>query len=107
MDAAADRSYQPGAGRLTWAYAGVMAVSKRVIIPVRVPEDVAQKIDSARGGQSRSGWVSDLIDAALTETDAPPKKTNDAPKERRSGCPHPRARVIKGFCYACGKPAAI
>jgi hypothetical protein len=20
-------------------------------------------------------------------------------------CPHPKARVIKGFCYACGKPA--
>lgn len=83
-----------------------MAGNKRVIIPVRVPEDVAAKIDSARGGQSRSAWITDLIDAALGET-APQKKTYDTLKERRSGCPHPRARVIKGFCYACGKPAAI
>jgi len=82
-----------------------MAVSKRVIIPVRVPEDVAQAIDNARAGQSRSAWVADLIDAALTEA-APVKKTSDT-KDRRSGCPHPRARVIKGFCYACGMPATI
>ncbi len=81
-----------------------MAVSKRVIIPVRVPEDVAQAIDRARAGQSRSSWVADLIDAALTET-TPAAKTKSDTKERRSGCPHPRARVIKGFCYRCGKPA--
>lgn len=83
-----------------------MAATKRVIIPVRVPEDVAQAIDTARAGQSRSAWVADLIDAALTET-APATTTNVTQKERRSGCPHPRARVIKGFCYACGKPATI
>lgn len=91
----------------------MMAVSKRVIIPVRVPEDVAQAIDKVRAGQSRSSWVTGAIDAALREAKResgppPPEVISEAivPLEggKKQHCPHPRARVIKGFCYRCGKP---
>ena len=81
---------------------------KRVVFNVRVSEDTAAAIDKARGGQSRSAWVADAIDAALTgpglmlgEEIIPARKVKAA-----GACPHPKARVIKNFCYACGKPAS-
>lgn len=97
------------------AYAGRVAGTRKVTFNVRVPEDVAQAIDKARAGQSRSAWVADAIDAALSGgevgvaseglKDVTEVKPGGTPKARREGCPHPRGRVIKGFCYACGKPA--
>lgn len=88
-----------------------MAGSK-VVINIRVPEETAQAIDQARAGQSRAAWVAGLIDAALAAAEDPPVEYRSESQRRRveatSGkCPHPRARVIKGFCYACGMPAAI
>lgn len=72
------------------------------MISVRVPEDVATAIDKARGARSRSSWaeqvLTERVDPARTQ---PPRKQVDTPR-----CPpHPRGRIIKGFCYRCGKPA--
>jgi hypothetical protein len=72
----------------------------RVAISVRVPAAVAEEIDAARGGQTRTAWVEAAIDAALREAKPAARRKVD-PGE----CPHPRGRVIKGFCYRCGKPA--
>jgi hypothetical protein len=89
-----------------------MAAAKRVIINVRVSDEVAQAIDSARAGQSRASWVAGAIEMALGVEMA----LGNVPAEPQPGkkrvqetgrCPHPRARVIKGFCYACGMPSAI
>jgi hypothetical protein len=85
---------------------------KNVTFNVRVSVETAQAIDQARAGQSRSAWVADAIDAALSAGEDPPVELRSKSQQRRvaaeSGkCPHPRARVIKGFCYACGMPTAV
>ena len=67
-------------------------------ITIRVSEETAQAIDALRGGESRSQWVGSLVDAAL-ESSEQPKPGKTAPI---GSCSHPRARVIKGFCYRCG-----
>lgn len=67
----------------------------RVVISVRVSEQTARAIDQMRGATARARWVEDLIEEAVT-----PPMAATAP--RFSGCDHPRARVIKGFCYKCG-----
>lgn len=85
---------------------------KNVVFNVRVSEETAQAIDQARAGQARSAWVAEAIDAALAAGGDPPVEFRSKSQQRRvaaeSGkCPHPRGRVIKGFCYACGMPTAI
>lgn len=85
---------------------------KSVTFNVRVSEETAQAMDRARAGQSRSAWVAGVIESALAMWDETPVEFRSKSQQRRvtaeSGkCPHPRARVIKGFCYACGMPAAI
>lgn len=85
---------------------------KSVVFNVRLSEQTAAALDQVRGGQSRSAWVADLIEAEVASRADPPVEFRSESQRRRveatSGkCPHPRARVIKGFCYACGMPAAI
>jgi hypothetical protein len=79
-------------------YHGGMAA--RVPIPLRVSQDIADSIDTVRGGQTRAAWVEHAIDLALREAKPAAKRKADP-----DACPHPRGRVIKGFCYLCGKPA--
>jgi hypothetical protein len=77
------------------------------VIGIRVSETVAEAIDAARGGMSRAAWVEDLIGPALGITvngnSNPEKKRNT---ESDTCPPHPRGRVVKGFCYRCGRPAS-
>ena len=77
----------------------------RVVISVRVSEQTAAAIDKARGGTSRARWAEDVIGAAL-DRDEPMGAAAATPRAeaapRAGGCDHPRARVIKGFCYKCG-----
>jgi hypothetical protein len=87
-----------------------MMAGKNVVFNVRVPEDVARAIDEARAGQSRSSWVAGVIDEKLAAGENPPVEFRSKSERKRveeglGSCPHPRARVIKGFCYRCGKPA--
>jgi hypothetical protein len=76
-------------------------MAARVAIPVRVSQDVADSIDTVRGSRTRSQWVADAIDYALHEAKPAARRR----KEDDGACPHPRGRVIKGFCYRCGGPA--
>ena len=75
-------------------------MAARVPIPLRVPQDIADSIDTVRGTRTRQQWVADAIELALHEAKPAPKRAVDP-----GACPHPRGRVIKGFCYRCGKPA--
>lgn len=78
-----------------------VGMAARVAIPLRVSQDLADSIDTVRGMRTRQEWVTDAIDHALQEAKPTAKR-----KVVDSGeCPHPRGRVIKGFCYRCGKPA--
>lgn len=76
----------------------------RVVISVRVDTTTADAIDGARGGMSRSRWVEQLIEDALGGDQQEPMTATarKTPKDATAGCDHPRARVIKGFCYKCG-----
>ena len=81
-------------------------MGKKVVIPVRVSEEMAGQIDARRGGQSRSQWVVDsIVVAMLAADDPPPAKAEKKQPRDPDKCPHPRGRVIKGFCYRCGGPA--
>lgn len=68
----------------------------------RFTEDEAEAIDAVRGSVERGPWLRILALAALAAA-----KRQQPPAGRaatKDGCPHPKARVIKGFCHACGKP---
>lgn len=78
----------------------MVGMAARVAIPLRVTQDTADSIDTVRGGRTRQQWIADAIDHALHEAKPAAKRKVDP-----GACPHPRARVIKGFCYRCGKPA--
>lgn len=79
---------------------------------LRLDVETVDQIDQARGSRTRHGWIEDAIVSALAvgrgEQVIPAEvvKTAGRPAHRGTDtCPHPRARVIKGFCYACGWPA--
>jgi hypothetical protein len=75
---------------------------KRVLMAAKVSEPVAAAVDAARGMQTRSAWIQDAIAAKLAgevkTAPAVPARAVSAPYV----CPHPKARVIKGRCWACG-----
>lgn len=78
---------------------------KRVAITAKVSEDTADAIDLARGSLSRSEWLRQLIEQGLAGTPAgrpEPAALESLRASRREDCPHPKARVHKGFCGACG-----
>ena len=91
----------------------------------RVSDRVAEMVDEARGSHTVSEWVRDLIHHALHVTDpveeaaladpvvreavasaktgGPGKARKRArPADATADCKHPRARVHKGLCGACG-----
>jgi hypothetical protein len=84
---------------------------KRVTVCIKLSEQDAAAIDKARGDRSRSDWGRAALLAAASPE---PRKTEIiplAPKVviSRSGrsrpgadCPHPKARIAKGLCNACG-----
>ena len=93
---------------------------RRVIFGIKLSEGEAAAADKARGGVPRSEWGRSLIIAALAFAERPdparprraaPRLPSEAEKDaartigrRMNGeqCPHPKARVIKGYCGACG-----
>lgn len=94
----------------TPATAGVfrtLADMTKQVISIRVTPETAAAIDTARAGESRARWVENLIAATLDEqredTEVRKAVGTDFAEARNVGlCNHPRARVIKGFCYRCG-----
>jgi len=76
---------------------------------VRLPAELEKRVraEADRNMRSVQAEAVDLIERALAgagERLADPK-TRAAIKKNAGDCPHPRGRVIKGFCYRCGKPA--
>ena len=82
---------------------------KRVTICAKFSEAEAAQIDEARGMATRSQWLHSALLAAA-ERQRPPAGSIDRQAEavrqnRRAAngdCPHPKARINKGLCGACG-----
>ena len=82
---------------------------KRVTICIKVSEEQATLIDAARGIRDLSAWGRDALLAAA-ERQHPPAGHVDrqaqAVRQNRAAangdCPHPKARINKGLCGACG-----
>jgi hypothetical protein len=86
------------------------------VVQVRVPEPVLAAVDEVRGDESRSAWILGAIGlrlsplaeavAAVIEPAADPATVipaavlTDRPPVQV--CKHPKTRVFKGFCHACG-----
>lgn len=71
--------------------------AKTQTVSARLSPAETEVLDRVRGGLTRSAWIEELIRAELQR----------ATPAREGGCPHPAARVIKGFCYACGRMANV
>jgi len=72
------------------------------VITVRVSTETTDADDAVRGTASRSAWVEGLIAAELGRAREPKAGTASTDPAAPGRCPHPRGRVIKGFCYRCG-----
>jgi hypothetical protein len=85
-------------------------------VKVTVPETVLAAVDEIRGDESRSAWILGAIGlrlsplaeavAAVIEPAVDPGNIiptavlTDRPSVQV--CKHPKARVLRGFCGACG-----
>jgi hypothetical protein len=79
-------------------------------VKVTVPETVLAAVDEVRGDESRSAWILGAIGlrlsplaeavAAVIEPAIPATVLTDRPSVQV--CKHPKARVLRGFCGACG-----
>jgi hypothetical protein len=82
---------------------------KRVTMSARFSESEADLIDTARSNTDRSAWLRQAALAAA-ERQRPPTGHIDREAEAvrqnlaatQGDCPHPKARVHKGLCGACG-----
>lgn len=86
------------------------------VVQVRIPDPVLAAVDEARSDESRSQWILGAIGLrlsplaeAVAEITAPGPDTGppisaailtDQPAVQV--CKHPKARVLRGFCGACG-----
>lgn len=101
---------------------------RRVAVSARISEQHAEAIDAERGTRTRSSWLADLIAGHFSKPPEPPQRMpartlsapvtyQDAPSPSgvsvpsatpvaRAGpdeCPpHPKGRITKGLCGACG-----
>lgn len=76
---------------------------KRVTICVKVSEQDAAAIDQARGARSRSDWGREaLLEHARPRQRTRPQSPARVQDQREPECPHPKARIAKGLCNACG-----
>jgi hypothetical protein len=100
-----------------------MPDGKRVTIAVKVSESDAARIDAQRGDLSRSRWMQEAIRgrlgclpvvtvspgvAVLAGRQAPfadpviSAVPESLARITPAPCPHPKARILKGLCNACG-----
>lgn len=78
-------------------------------VALNLPQDLYDKV---RGHADRNGRSVNAELVLLVETGLVSVKMTagemvvPARMVKEAGCPpHPRGRVIKGFCYRCGRPA--
>lgn len=78
-------------------------------VALALPQDLYEKVhgEAERNGRSVNAELVLLVEAALQQSVmARGEKVIPAKVVKELGCPpHPRGRVIKGFCYRCGRPA--
>jgi hypothetical protein len=82
---------------------------KRVTICAKFSEAQAAEIDIARGHMDRGEWLR-IAALAAAERQRPPAghadRQTEAVRQNRAAangdCPHPKARINKGLCGACG-----
>jgi hypothetical protein len=76
---------------------------RRVTICAKVNEAEAAAIDLARGAEDLGTWLR-RVALAAAERQQPPG--GHAERQNQAGaqgdCPHPKARITKGLCNACG-----
>ena len=83
---------------------------KRVTMGLKLSEADAKAIDAARGTASRSEWLRSAALAAVSGGQSAPARTlpvvsepvNRFTASPEPSCPHPKARIHKGLCGACG-----
>lgn len=95
---------------------------RRVAVSFKLTETEAELVDSLRGGTERSVWLREaaMVVAHAKRDSGIPKPYRDPYADRRprparltqgtdtdptedaGDCPHPKARVLKGLCNACG-----
>jgi hypothetical protein len=72
-------------------------------VTAKFSDDELAWVDRACGGRSRSEWLRALaLDAAVPRASEVARRSPAAVP----ACDHPRGRVIKGFCYRCGRMVA-
>ena len=82
--------------------------SSKVVISIRLSPETVEAVDAARGSVSRTRWVETVVSEAVAPMDETETIRGTVPtpgaatKDHTARCDHPRARVIKGFCYRCG-----
>lgn len=82
---------------------------KHVTMSARFTEAEAELIDAARGIDDRNTWLRRAALVAV-ERQRPPaggadreaQAVNENRRAAQGDCPHPKARVNKGLCGACG-----
>lgn len=95
------------------------AVVASTPVQVRIPEPVLAALDEARGDESRSAWVLGAIGLRLSPlaeviaevavATQPDTRGPSIPvtvltgRPGRDECSHPKPRVLKGMCGACGQ----
>lgn len=72
-----------------------------MVISARFTAAEAAEIDAARGAAERSPWLRATVLAAARGTAGAPGRAQG--KGVGQCPPHPRARVHKGLCGACGR----
>lgn len=86
------------AGEVTVAD-GKPPAARNVIVPVRLTEAEAAEIDEARAGAKREWWIRTAALVVAREQVAQRKAKRDP-----EACPpHPKRRVLRGLCGACGR----
>ncbi len=75
------------------------SAARSVTVTVRLSETEAAEVDAARGTFGREAWMRAAVLAAARERAAQQK----AKRDPKACPPHPKRRVIRGLCGACGR----
>jgi hypothetical protein len=73
--------------------------TRNVAVTVHLTEAEAAEVDAARGVAKRDWWIRTAAVLVAEE-----RVAQQAAKRDPKACPpHPKRRVIRGFCGACGR----
>ena len=78
---------------------GRTSAARNVTVTLRLTEAEAAEIDEARGSAKREWWIRTAAVVVAQERIA----QRNAKRDPKACPPHPKRRVIRGFCGACGR----